>query len=240
MSDDDSPIAPLFSTVNDSSYYIQSLNKTLHYHPRLLNHTNSNESESKLFANNLWPGSLVLSDYLCDNPQLVISKICIELGAAFALPSMVALTLGAEHVVVTDYPATNLIDNINTIFAENNLTKYTAIPCIWGDESDALLNSSPTGRFDVILIAEPLWKDTYTQHDNLLRSLSYLISEHTIVYLSFAHRPTDTHTPSHDLELLVKSSEKYHWNVSFLLSSLKYCDVGETIPIEVLLYSINK
>ena len=236
----DSPIAPLFSSVNDSSYYIQSLNKTLHYHPRLLNHTNSNESESKLFADNLWPGSLVLSDYLCDNPQLVISKICIELGAAFALPSMVALTLGAEHVVVTDYPATDLIDNINTIFMRNNLTKYTALPYTWGDDADALLSSSPSGCFDVILIAEPLWKDTYIQHDNLLRSISYLMSEHNIVYLSFAHRPTDTHTPLHDLELLVKSGEKYHWNVKFLLTSLKYCDVGETIPIEVCLYSITK
>ena len=239
MSDEDN-LTPLFSSTNDSSYYIQALNKTLRYQPRFYNHTKSNESESRLFADNLWPGSLVLSDYLCDNPQLVINKICIELGAAFALPSMVALTLGAEHVVVTDYPATNLIDNINTIFAENDLTKYIAIPYIWGGDAEALLNFSPSDRFDVILIAEPLWKDTYIQHDNLLRSMSYLLSDHTVVYLSFAHRPTDTHTPSHDLELLVKSSEKYHWKVNLIATSLKYCDVGETMPIEVLLYSINK
>ena len=239
MSDEDS-LTPLFSSTNDSSYYIQALNETLHYHPRFCNHTKSNESKSRLFADNLWPGALVLSDYLCNNPQLVINKICIELGAAFALPSMVALTLGAEHAVVTDYPAINLIDNINTIFKENSLTKYTAIPYIWGDDAEALLTSSPSGRFDVILIAEPLWKDTYIQHDNLLRSISYLHSEHTVVYISFAHRPTDTHTPSHDLELLVKSSEKYHWNVNLISTSLKYCDVGETIPIEVCLYSITK
>ena len=50
---------------------------------------------------------MVISDYFRNNPNVVAGKNVIEVGAAGALPSMVALALGAKQVVVTDYPDDN-------------------------------------------------------------------------------------------------------------------------------------
>lgn len=44
------------------------------------NETKSSE-KLKLFADEIWPGSIVLSDYLCDNKDICLNKSVIELGA---------------------------------------------------------------------------------------------------------------------------------------------------------------
>lgn len=42
-----------------------------------------------LFADDCWPGAVVLSDYLASNPGIVANKRVLEFGAGAALPSLV-------------------------------------------------------------------------------------------------------------------------------------------------------
>ena len=44
--------------------------------------------------------------------RLIHSKSVLELGAGAGVPSLVAAILGAQHVVVTDYPDVDLVENI--------------------------------------------------------------------------------------------------------------------------------
>lgn len=52
----------------------------------------------------LWHASLVLCQYLCDNPQIVASKSVLEVGCGCGLVGLLAKALGAELVVLTDLP----------------------------------------------------------------------------------------------------------------------------------------
>jgi nicotinamide N-methyltransferase len=59
-----------------------------------------------------WSGSVQIADYLAAHPELVAGKRIVEVGAAAALPSLVALSLGAEHCLITDYPSDHLLSAI--------------------------------------------------------------------------------------------------------------------------------
>jgi predicted nicotinamide N-methyase len=59
-----------------------------------------------------WNTSRVLTDYLLRNLQLVKGQRICELGAGAGLPSLVSTLVGADRVVVTDYPDEGLIENL--------------------------------------------------------------------------------------------------------------------------------
>jgi predicted nicotinamide N-methyase len=84
-------------------------------------------------------------------------------------------------------------------------------------------------KFDLILLAEPLWKDTYSQHDNLLRSVASSLSSTGKAVLAFAHRPTESHTKEHDLEFLTIAASKYRLNHTHVGVFNKYKDVYEDV-----------
>ncbi|KAI4115707.1 MAG: hypothetical protein LQ345_003745 [Seirophora villosa] len=59
--------------------------------------------------NPLW----VVTDYLYDHKEsLVRGTSMLELGAGAGLPSIAAAIWGAKHVVVTDYPDQDLVENM--------------------------------------------------------------------------------------------------------------------------------
>ncbi len=197
---------------------------------------NSEIEEPKLFIDNVWPGSLVMSDYLCKHPELCVGKTVIELGAGTALPSMVAAKLGSKHVVITDYPDDSVIENIVDLTALNNVQENTTvIPHKWGDsvsniwesitENTIALTTESTNSFQLILIAEPLWKDTYPLHNSLLHSISVLLSKSDgIALISFAHRPTEGHVAANDLEFFTLGREKYGLKHTYVGACNKYAD----------------
>ena len=50
-------------------------------------------------------------------------------------------------------------------------------------------------RFDVVLMAELLWKDTYIHHRALLESVVGTLKKDGVALAAFAHRPTQVHLP---------------------------------------------
>ncbi|KAK4130989.1 hypothetical protein BT67DRAFT_428493 [Trichocladium antarcticum] len=67
---------------------------------------------SPLEAHHLWNGSRVVAAHFETDPALVRGRTVLELGAGAGLPSIVAATLGARQVVVTDYPDPDLVETM--------------------------------------------------------------------------------------------------------------------------------
>jgi len=237
-------LRPIFSETTQNIYNGLS-SKSLVYHSRhqIKTVTNSEPlSPLPLFCDNMWPGSLVLADYLCSHPQFVTGKVCLELGAAIALPSMVASVLYAHSLVITDYPSHLVLENIEILFKKNELSfsNVSIAPHIWGQNIDLItqLSSKQNGKFDIIFLAELLWKDTYCQHENLLRSIAGFLDTDGVALVSFAHRPTESHSKEHDLEFLQLARRRFHLEYELLEMNEKYNDVDETISTQVFLYKL--
>lgn len=244
---------PLFGSNILSSgnrYYLSDKNDFIITYCRC-NQKNSS-GEPPLFVDNIWPGAVVLSDYLYETYKNEIelqTLCCIEFGAGCALPSLVISRLGIGYSVITDYPGDNVIENITELIDKNNLLKddidnITAKPHIWGCNVDELLsNEKSKNGFDIILVAECLWKDTYSLHQELLTSIISLMSRAGICYVSFAHRPSLTenneHTKEHDMEFFSMASSKFGLTYEKILTCNKYKDVLEEEFIEVHLYMMK-
>jgi EEF1A N-terminal glycine/lysine methyltransferase len=128
--------------------------------------TRSNRKFDGLFADDIWPGALLIADYLSEHPFLCQNKYILEVGAGASLPSLVASKLSPKHLVITDYPDDDIIDNIRQCVEDNQVDiAYSVVGYIWGDDSSQLLNLLPSSHlFDLIILSEVLWKDTYPQH----------------------------------------------------------------------------
>jgi nicotinamide N-methyltransferase len=114
-----------------------------------------------LWAHHLWNAAPTLSNYLCqEKPQLCQNRSVLELGAAAGLPSIVASYLGAPIVVSTDYPDTQLIDNLEKNFNENfkepKRSNCKVEGYIWGSNCTKLKAhlKAPKERFDLLLMSD--------------------------------------------------------------------------------------
>ena len=199
-----------------------------------------------MFCDDIWPGAIVLSNFLAEDPSILKGKYVLELGAGASLPSIVSLRLGAARVVITDYPGKNVLENIESVLSLNNTLasdqSAIVIGHIWGENCDEILSysSSHDTGFDVILLAELLWKDTYHLHRDLIKSCWSLLSTAGIAYVSFAHRSNIDHPPEKDLEFFSVAEKEF----GFVVDKISTCftrDVGGMDElIEVHLYSMKK
>ena len=194
-----------------------------------LSATVNGTAEPALFADDVWPGALVLADYLdVHSAELCLGKTVLELGAGSALPSVVAAKLGARRVCATDYPANDVVENIARQFLANGVSREVGhgLPLEWGssDHAQAIL-SCLDGKADTILMAELLWKDTYCLHKELLTSVSATLKRGSgRAILSLTHRPCPWHSREHDLEFLELAQRDFGFAVTPLGSSSKYAD----------------
>ena len=125
-----------------------------------------------------------------------LSSRVLELGAGAALPSLVCCRLKASFVLITDYPSNGILENEAELLAENGIVTPTAVLGYeWGHDVSPLLcagvkeeKHSPT-KYDVILLAELLWHDTYPLHDKLLQSTLRCMNPDGVALVSFAKRP---------------------------------------------------
>ena len=206
--------------------------------------------QDRLFVDDIWPGSRVLADFLISVAHTVVGKICLEFGAGGALPSVVAASVGATRTIITDFPADNVIENIVAVITANRLHGAIAIGHIWGRENTEPLldlgyinDSGEREGYDIVLLAELLWKDTYQHHSKLLQSLSSCLNrKNGIAYMTFAHRPTQDsldHTPDKDLEFFALAASDFGLESTLIQVVSKYHDVDEISFIDVYLYSLQ-
>lgn len=157
------------------------------------------DEERRLFSHYLWNSSLLLAEFIeagclgvdVDEAGLhpplrmfdVRGQKTVELGAGTALPSLMAALLGAEEVVVTDYPAPEVLGNLKSVVAANAVPENSPLGAVapvqalghaWGELGTefALANR---GKYDRVLVCDCLWMPW--QHGNLLRSISWFLKD---------------------------------------------------------------
>lgn len=226
---------PLFGDSGIVSYKVAGTNCSVISRTRDTTHVKSAAAAADgLYADNLWPGCFVLADILVSNSWLCKERLVLELGAGSALPSLVAAVLDAKLTVITDYPEPSIIENIDDLIVLNRLNNACSCSYKWGDTVDSLLQiiKSPTGtksedqtKFNLIICAELLWRDTYPQHDNLLHSISQSLCPRSgVAIVTFVHRPTAEHTPENDLTFFTAGQERYGLRSKQLGVVTKYKD----------------
>ena len=162
-----------------------------------------------LFVDDIWPGARALVDYLTSRPDTYRGKCVLELGAGAALPGLAVAADGAAFVLITDYPAPDVVENIQRLIAANDVPNAQAMGHVGGEDfapvGDAAAAAAHAGDplsgrrvYDVVLMAELLWKDTYPRHRALLTSIVAALAPGGTAYASFAHRPTEPTTDHAD------------------------------------------
>ncbi|KAF8864233.1 hypothetical protein BDZ45DRAFT_711966 [Acephala macrosclerotiorum] len=146
------------------------------------------EDNRRLFSHFLWNAGLQLAEFIEEGKDEVgrdwgvKGEEVLELGAGTGLAGLVAGLKGAGRVVVSDYPAKEVLGNI-TANVERNVPplkeKIQGIGEIevqgheWGVLNDEFAKGNE-GRFGRILVADCLWMPW--QHLNLLKSISHFLS----------------------------------------------------------------
>ena len=225
---------------NDGCYVLQN-GTSLRITTRTRGRVVLNDTSNRLFIDDVWPGSKVLADVLDQNPTFCKDKIVLEIGAGAALPSLVASALGARSIVITDYPEISVLENISELITRNKLVNCQVLGYKWGEDVD-ILQRACEGRdgYDLILLAELLWKDTYSEHIRLLQTISKCLSKSSgIALMAFSHRPSSTHTEANDMEFFEKAHRLFQLNCTFICTSDKYRDVDSDENALVKVYCLH-
>lgn len=150
--------------------------------------------KNPLWGHLLWNAGRVTADLIDSERDSIRGKTVCELGAAAALPSLLA-SLVAKNVVTTDYPDPDLIQNI-----DNNIKcleaqvhrklPITAMGFIWGHDPSELLNAPGQNgeKFDYLILSDLVFN--HSEHRQLLKSCKELLKSDGTVWVVFTpHRP---------------------------------------------------
>lgn len=151
--------------------------------------------KSPLWGHMLWNAGRVTAEWVDQNRDLLTGKSVLELGAAAALPSLLA-SLVARNVVATDFPDPDLVDNISQNAARWKSTVGRDLPIsvqgyVWGHDVSPLLNAPRQNgkKFDIIFMSDLVFN--HTEHDKLLTTCASTLEPKTgqaLVVFS-PHRP---------------------------------------------------
>ncbi|CDO92866.1 unnamed protein product [Kluyveromyces dobzhanskii CBS 2104] len=163
---------------------------------------------SPLWGHLLWNAGIYTAKHMDRHPEEVQGKFVLELGAAGALPSIVAALLGAKKVVSTDYPDADLISNIqynvdHNVYGGEELSKNEKASSeqvakrktvvegyIWGNSYEPILKHLPEGqeKFDLIILSDLVFN--HTEHKKLFKTTKDLLKEDGKALVVFSpHRP---------------------------------------------------
>lgn len=128
----------------------------------------------------LWNAGRTLATHLESNASsLIHGKTILELGAGAGLPSLVSAIHGAKHVVVTDYPDAELVENLQWNVDHCSLLPQTrnieAKGYLWGAETDKIVSGLPSGedKFDILILADLLFN--HSEHRKLVASVQQML-----------------------------------------------------------------
>jgi hypothetical protein len=157
-----SSVTPLFGGPIPFGIYYHKLIGDI----RVKTRSNSQHSDG-LFVDDIWPGSLFLTEYLLTHTFLCHNKNIVEISAGASLPSLVASKLSPKSLLVTDFPQIDILENIQECFEQNSIdqSSYQVLGYKWGEDVTILLKTLPENTFfDLMILSEVLWRDTYPQH----------------------------------------------------------------------------
>lgn len=189
--------------------------------------------KSPLWGHLLWNAGKLTTDYIDEHRDtLVTGKNVLELGAAAALPSLVA-SLSANKVVITDYPDPELIDNIqynvNHAGLGEDIEKRVKVKgYIWGNDVSDIVsalnddnepnsestnstaeNNTSTQQFDFIILSDLIFN--HTEHAKLIASVDKTLKPDGRALVVFSpHRPKLYHK---DLEFFPLAKELANFEV---------------------------
>jgi EEF1A N-terminal glycine/lysine methyltransferase len=144
------------------------------------------EDSRKLFSHFLWNAGVQLAEFIEEGDAQrrdwgVEGVNVLELGAGTGLAGIVAGLKGAREVVISDYPAPEVLSNIEGNVGRNILSRKDSNGVgevrveghEWGVFEDAFSRGNKEG-FERILVADCLWMPW--QHLNLLKSIQWFMS----------------------------------------------------------------
>lgn len=241
----------------------------IYYHERVGTITARTREKSKndaLFADDIWPGSILMANTIADTPLYCENRCVLELGAGAALPSLVCGKLNPKILVISDFPDETILESIELSLEENSIHKghdegIVVIGHKWGESVEDLLEPLRRAfhntdlccypeRFDLVLLSELLWKDTYRSHFALLKSLKACLKPDGEALVSLAHRPTDDfeHSRERDMEFFsLAQTAEFGFQVDLLRTEKGVSDAlagsGEAnmdVYLYVLKFSANQ
>jgi EEF1A N-terminal glycine/lysine methyltransferase len=143
------------------------------------------ERNTRLFSHFLWNAGLQLAEFIEEERERwsVKGEKVLELGAGTGLAGIVAGLAGAKEVVISDYPAPEVLANIKSNISRNieprrgktqGIGKVKVEGHEWGVLEDEFARENREG-FGRILVADCLWMPW--QHANLLGSIRWFLRE---------------------------------------------------------------
>jgi nicotinamide N-methyltransferase len=160
------------------------------------------EDHRRLFSHFLWNAGLQLAEFIEDgwstsnisgdgDKRAQESRRCewdvkdqrvLEVGAGTGLAGLVSALKGAREVILSDYPAEEVLANLRANIERNVAAQAGKHPMAeirvqgheWGILDDEF-SKAEKGGFGRILVADCLWMPW--QHENLLRSISWFLAE---------------------------------------------------------------
>ncbi|KAJ3290244.1 hypothetical protein HK104_006892 [Borealophlyctis nickersoniae] len=141
-------------------------------------------------GSHIWPSSLVLASYLFANPSLVRNARILELGCGTAVPGLLSALMGAQRVVLTDLPDSEMVlSAVREAAMLNGVEDRVEVRGLrWGQFPEDIL---PAGLrilmqrsaaedlawlsepFDLILGADVFYEPS--MFDNLLATVAYVL-----------------------------------------------------------------
>lgn len=184
-----------------------------------------------LWAHFVWNAAKVMSDYV-DAPEFKVEdKNVLELGAGVALPSLICVLNKARHVVATDYPDHDLIENI-AFNIDNNIplelrSRARSAGFLWGTDIKPLLELAGGSKFDVVILSDVIFN--HNCQEDLLKTCKEALSEKGQVLVSFSHhKPNRAHLDLRFFELAEKQfGFKVEKKFSLLMKPMFEKDFGD-------------
>ncbi|KAK6523237.1 hypothetical protein TWF694_006127 [Orbilia ellipsospora] len=140
---------------------------------------NIRKSDTRLFSHHLWNAGVEVAGMIENGEIDVEEENVLELGAGAALPSLLSALAGARSVVITDYPAPEILENITSNICLNSTILSSSKPPevyghTWGDLSDDVAKAY-THAFTRVIAADTLWMDY--EHENLAKSMLHFLDD---------------------------------------------------------------
>ncbi|KAF2092042.1 hypothetical protein K490DRAFT_32985 [Saccharata proteae CBS 121410] len=133
----------------------------------------ADETERTKFAHYLWNAGVLMAELMGG----ARGQRVLELGAGVGLAGIVSVLNGADEVVISDYPAPEILSNLSRNVARNVPSQLRARVAVhgheWGDLTSPF-STAHAGRFTRILAADCLWMPH--EHGNLARSMLHFLS----------------------------------------------------------------